>query len=250
MQRQMIPSDRHAYIELIKRSVTNYLYVGGGRTFDRYSAIEHHDATTGEWQLGPLARPMTLLSREQLDLVEYCVRHIAENNVPGDLMEAGVWRGGVIILLRALLDAYALAGRQVVAADSFAGIPIDREFAVDPVNRWPDRWIATLPEVKANIDRFGLLDGRVSFLPGLFEETLGGLQAHRFALVRLDSDSYASTRTSLDALYPLVSPGGIVLIDDWHLVGCRLAVQKYRAHHRIAEPLTISAGNAWWIKAD
>lgn len=240
--------NRDAYIDLIKRTITNYVYLGGEAAPESFRSVTHYDVPSAQWRIEPLARPATLLTRNQLDLVERCVVSVEKRGVPGDFIEAGVWRGGVIILLRALLKAYGIAGRRVFAADSFAGIPKNARAVGDPVDEWRDRWIASLEDVRENIKRFGLLDDRIEFVPGFFADTLKGLANQKFALMRLDSDSYDSVEESLVYLYPLLSTGGIVIIDDWHLVGCKQAVLNYRARHRIAAELKTFDGNAYWVK--
>lgn len=239
---------RSAYVDLIKRSVTNYHYLGGDSAFENFRCVHHYDLQQARWKIDPLARPLTLLTKNQLDLIEGAVATLEERAVPGDFLEAGVWRGGAIILMRALLDAYNISGRKVFAADSFAGIPRNVKARNDPVDQWSDRWVASLDEVRQSIRRFGLLDDRIVFSAGFFAESLKSLAKERFALIRLDSDSYDSVGTSLDYLYPLVSKGGIVIIDDWHLVGCRTAVLDYRSRHGIDDEVQVYDGNAYWVK--
>ncbi|PZO55150.1 MAG: macrocin O-methyltransferase [Alphaproteobacteria bacterium] len=241
---------RDAYIDLIKRSITNYIYLGGDAEFDRFRCVTHYDTGAGQWKIEPLARPATLLTRTQLDLVQEAIRVLEERKVPGDFIEAGIWRGGVIILMRALMNAYGITNRQIVASDSFAGIPKNVRDHNDPVDYWNDRWIASLEDVRGNIARFGLLDEKVEFLVGFFSDTLHTLAPdRRFALIRLDSDSYESVETSLMQLYPRLSPGGILIIDDWHLNGCKAAVMDYRAKHSVTEEIRVVEGNGYWVKA-
>ncbi len=239
---------REAYIDLIKRSITNYGYLGGDVPFENYRCVVHYELTEAKWKIDPVARPITLLSKKQLDLVEQCVLSVEARGVHGDFIEAGIWRGGVIILMRALLAAHNIGNRKVVAADSFTGIPKNARALNDPVDQWRDRWVAPIDEVKQNIARFGLLDDRVAFLPGFFADTLPHLGEQKFALMRLDSDSYDSVEESLVYLYPRLSPGGIVIIDDWHLVGCKTAVMNYRARHNVGEEIKVYDSNAYWIK--
>lgn len=241
-------ANRDAYIDLIKRTITNYTYLGGEASPQSFRSVTHYDVPNAQWKIEPLARPATLLTRNQLDLIERCVVTVQERGVAGDFIEAGVWRGGVIILLRALLNAYGIADRKVFAADSFAGIPKNARAVGDPVDQWPDRWIASQEDVRQNIKRFGLLDGRVKFVPGFFADSLKTLENEKFALMRLDSDSYDSVEESLVYLYPLLSSGGIVIIDDWHLVGCKQAVLNYRTRHGIKAELKMFDGNAYWVK--
>jgi hypothetical protein len=242
------PANRDAYIDLIKRSIANYLYLGGDASVDQFRCSAHYDIEQGHWKIDPLARPATLLTRAQLDLIEQCVLDVEARGVPGDLIEAGVWRGGVIILLRALINAYGIAQRKVFAADSFAGIPKNVRARNDPVDLWRDRWAASLEEVHQNIARYGLLDERIRFVPGFFADSLKNLANEKFALIRLDSDSHDSVEESLVYLYPLLSPGGVIIIDDWHLVGCKAAVMNYRSRHGVTEEINTHDGNAWWVK--
>ena len=241
-------SARDAYIDLIKRAVTNYHYLGGESPFEKFRCVSHYDLQQSRWKIDAPARPLTLLIKSQLDLVEKAAVAVHQRAIPGHFIEAGVWRGGVVILMRALLDAYGMADRKVFAADSFAGIPKNVRARNDPVDNWKDRWVAPLEEVRKNIERFGLLDDRIAFTVGFFEESLKTLANETFALIRLDSDSYDSVETSLEHLYPRLSEGGVIIIDDWHLVGCRAAVLNYRERHGVEGDLHVYDGNAYWVK--
>ena len=241
-------ANRDAYIELIKRAASNYLYLGGDNSFEQFRCVEHYEVGQGQWKVDPLAKPITLLRKSHLDLVEQAILAVEERGVPGHFMEAGIWRGGVIILMRAMINAYRMADRKVFAADSFAGIPRNVWARNDPVDQWPDRWVAPLEEVRKNIDRFGLLDDRIVFVPGFFADSLKQVSGEKFAVIRLDSDSYDSVQTSLEYLYPLVARDGVVIIDDWHLPGCRGAVLDYRARYAINDPLRELEGNSVWVK--
>ena len=240
--------NRDAYIDLIKRSITNYHYLGGDASFEKFRCATHYDLDQGQWKIDPLARPLTLLTKSQLDLIEKSILTLEQRGVPGDFIEAGVWRGGVIILMRALIDAYRIAERKVFAADSFSGIPKNVRALNDPVDSWSDRWVASLDEVQQNIGRFGLLDDRIAFTVGYFSDSLKSLAGEKFALIRLDSDSYDSVETSLEYLYPLLSKGGIVIIDDWHLPGSKMAVLDYRSRHGINDEILEYEANAYWVK--
>lgn len=242
------PDFRDAYIDLIKRSITNYHYLGGETSFGEFRSVTHYDLDRSQWKIDPLARPLTLLPKSQLDLVEKAVLMVEDGNVPGDFLEAGIWRGGVIVLMRALIHAYGIGGRRVFAADSFAGIPKNVYAQNDPVDLWSDRWVASYEEVRQGIARFGLLDDRIEFVSGFFADSLKQLKGKTFAVIRLDSDSYDSVETSLEYLYPLVPRGGVVIIDDWHLPGCRMAVLNYRAQCGIQDEIVEWDGNAYWVK--
>jgi O-methyltransferase len=235
--------------ERVKRMVTGFDRLGAGTEFADYNALRFYNAKRAEWTLPRASLPLTLLSKAQLDLIEDLLIGIEARGIVGDCIEAGVWRGGAIIAIRAILDALGLNERQLIAADSFAGIPPSIKFQHDPVDLWPDRWVASLHEVKANIADAGMLDGRIEFLEGLFADTLPGLAGRRFSFIRLDSDSYDSVIESLESLYPLLNPGGVILVDDWHLFGCRLAIDTYRKDCGIVDPIKVLAGNGFWIKS-
>jgi O-methyltransferase len=236
-------------IEAIKRAITGYAALGGVTSFDDFNILAFYDQAKAEWLVEPERQPVTLLSKGQLDLIEELAACVHHAGVVGDFIEAGVWRGGAIILMRTLLDALGIRDRQVIAADSFAGIPLSTRFRHDPVDLWADRWAASLDEVKTNIARFGLLDARIEFVEGNFADCLPALAGRRLALIRLDADSHDSTTDALTYLYPLLQPGGVIIIDDWHLIGCRLAVDAYRAAHGITDEVVTKAGNGYWFKS-
>lgn len=248
MRTASVTASREAYLDLIKRSVTNYAYLGGDRAFEDFRCVTHYDLRQAAWKIDPLARPLSLLTKGQLDLIEKIAVALDQRGVPGDFIEAGIWRGGAVILMRALIDAYGMANRRVFAADSFAGIPRNERGRNDPVDLWKDRWVAPLDEVRQNIARFGLLDERIVFVQGFFADSLKTLSGERFSLIRLDSDSYDSVETSLEYLYPLLSKGGVVIIDDWHLDGCKGAVVDYRSRYGIDDKIYVFDGNAYWTK--
>src|SRR4029453_13599942 len=117
-------------------------------------------------------------------------------SVPGDFMETGVWRGGACIMMRAVLKAYGIADRRVIAADSFAGFPAPSAgVAADAsfhLHAYKD-FAVPLSEVKAAFSRYGLLDEQVVFLEGLFKDTLPSAPVEKLAVLRLDGDMYEST---------------------------------------------------------
>ena len=172
-----------------------------------------------------------------------CATEVIEKRVPGDLIETGVWRGGAAILMRAVLQAYGERNRNVWVADSFQGLP-----RPDP-ERYPEdagdthwqqahRLAVPLEEVKSNFRRYGLLDSQVRFLVGWFRDTLPGAPIGPLAVLRLDGDMYESTSEGLLHLYPKLSVGGYVIIDDYGSVrGCRRAVEDFRTKHQINEEL-------------
>ena len=200
-------------------------------------------------------RAHTMVGRKRLDHLQHCVETVVADDIPGDLIECGVWRGGACILMRAVLAAYEDYTRSVWLADSFQGVPRS-----DPANYKADRGIraefaagilgVSEAEVRANFERYGLLDDRVRFLPGWFKDTLQDAPIERISLLRLDGDLYESTIQALDALYPRLSPGGFCIVDDYQAVKvCEQAVTDYRAKHGItAEIVDIDGTGVLWRK--
>jgi O-methyltransferase len=174
---------------------------------------------------------LTMVGLARLDDLQACVEALVAEGVEGDLIEAGAWRGGAAMLMRATLDTLGDT-RTVYVADSFAGFPAD-----DAAFSAYDFLAAPLEEVRDGFARLGL-DRGVEFVPGFFAETLPKLAGRRWALVRLDADTYEPTRLALDCLYPGLEPGGRLVVDDYGAVaGCRQAVDEFRARHGITEPL-------------
>jgi len=201
------------------------------------------------------AEAETMIGMQRLTSLQHCVETVLADDVPGDLIECGVWRGGACILMRAVLAAYGDETRRVWLADSFQGVPRS-----DPDNYQADKGIRAefaagilgVPEaeVRANFERYGLLDDQVRFLPGWFKDTLHDAPIERIAVLRLDGDLYESTIQALDALYPRLSPGGFCVVDDYRAVhACEQAVNDYRTKHGIsAEIVDIDGSGVLWRK--
>jgi O-methyltransferase len=197
----------------------------------------------------------TMIGLKRLDNLQSCVERILEDRVPGDLLEAGVWRGGASIFMRAILKAYGDTARTVWVADSFQGLPKAKPGVWKDDERGHLSDFATLAvsldQVRANFERYGVLDDRVRFLPGWFHETLPSAPIDRLALLRLDGDMYESTVASIEALYPKLSVGGYCIVDDYYShSGARQAVTEYREKHGIVEPIEqIDWAGGFWRRA-
>jgi O-methyltransferase len=175
---------------------------------------------------------MTMVGLARLDDLQHCVETLVRDGVAGDLIEAGAWRGGASMLMRATLDSLG-EERTVCVADSFQGFPQE---AAEELSGF-DFLAVPLEEAQASFARLGLGRG-VEFVPGFFEKTLAGFAGRQWALVRLDGDTYESTRAALEALYPGLARGGFLVVDDYgSFEGCRRAVDEFRHTHAIGDPL-------------
>jgi O-methyltransferase len=188
------------------------------------------------------AEAETMIGLRRLENLERCIADVLRRDVPGDFIETGVWRGGATIFMRAALKAHGDTTRRVWLADSFRGLPrpdTDRYPADGDGGFWSYAALAVpLEEVRRNFARYGLLDEQVCFLPGWFRDTLPSAPIERLAVLRLDGDLYESTMDALGALYPKLSVGGYVIVDDYALPMCRAAVEDYRRQQGITEPIT------------
>jgi O-methyltransferase len=147
----------------------------------------------------------TMIGHARLDNIQRCVTSVLADDVPGDLIEAGVWRGGAAILMRAILACHGVSDRRVWLADSFEGLPEPRpdEYPADEgLDIVANPLLAVgVEQVKANFARYGLVDDNVQFLLGWFKDTLPTAPIEQLALVRLDGDLYESTLDAITALF-------------------------------------------------
>jgi len=238
------------YLDTLERILTGQIYrdpamdpVNRGR-FD--PAVRREGA---DWP----SQAHTMIGLRRLRSLRRMAEAVIERGIPGDFIETGVWRGGACIMMRAVLAAYGVTDRRVFVADSFEGLP-PADATKYPLDAGYDRvpmpqLAISLDEVKRNFGSYGLLDERVVFLPGWFRDTLPTAPIDRLAILRLDGDMYQSTAEALENLYPKLSPGGYVIIDDGHLKSCMQAVVDYRTRHGIGtRGRRIDRMGFYWIK--
>jgi O-methyltransferase len=238
---------RRAYLELLKLGLSDLAgaetlsveFLIGGRVYSRRLPREHLAPRVDgrDWPFGGL----TMGGLKRLDDLQRCVETLVAEDIEGDLIEAGAWRGGSSIMMRATLDTLGARDREVWVADSFQGFPGTGDGpVVDPeAEEMSMLEFLSIPveEVKASFDRLGLGE-RVRFVPGFFAQTMPRLRGRRWSLIRLDGDSYEATRDCLEALYPGLVKAGYLVVDDYGAIEvCRNAVDDYRREHGISEPL-------------
>jgi O-methyltransferase len=167
---------------------------------------------------------------------------VLNQRIEGDLIETGVWRGGASILMAGILRIYGDTNRSVWVADSFRGLPPPdpEHYPADAGDTlFTERILAvSLEQVKANFEKYGLLNDQIHFLAGWFRDTLPSAPITRLAVLRLDGDLYESTIVALQSLYPKLSVGGYLIIDDYGVMpGCKLAVEDFRREAGITEEI-------------
>lgn len=155
-----------------------------------------------------------------------------------------MWRGGACIYAREIMKSYGETDRRVWVADSFEGLPEPDgdKYEADKGDTHHEIDILAISreQVEEHFRLYGLIDEQVQFLKGWFKDTLPGAPIEQLAVLRLDGDMYESTWDAITALYQKVSPGGYVIVDDYHAVeGCRKAVHDYLNAHAPNEAVNI-----------
>jgi len=202
------------------------------------------DFSQRELALCESVAPFTMTSPERIVALADAVRHLAMAQIPGDIVECGVWRGGSMMVIAQTLLEVGDVGRDLYLFDTFEGMsaPTDADVAVtsesassvlaraskaDGRSMW---CVAGEEDVRANLRRTAYPSERVRLVRGKVEDTLPDQAPEKIALLRLDTDWYESTRHELVHLYPRLASGGILIIDDYgHWLGARKATDEYLA---------------------
>ncbi len=268
---------RALYLDLLKRALTNWTHAGaelkpmharGLSGLVRRAVVRvvagRHARLVRPFRFDPEKRAEgrdwppgahTMIGFKRLDNLQHCVETVLKDGVPGDLLEAGVWRGGASIFMRAVLKVHGVTNRRVWLADSFAGLPPPdlARYPQDAGSRFHtvEQLAVALEQVRKHFEHYGLLDDQVRFLKGWFKDTLPAAPVERLAVARLDGDMYESTLDAISSLYPKLSPGGFLIVDDYGAVpACKQAIHDYRDRHAIREAIVpIDWTGVYWRRA-
>ncbi|WP_329033276.1 TylF/MycF family methyltransferase [Streptomyces sp. NBC_01725] len=185
-------------------------------------------------------KPFTMTSPERLNAFILATRHVVRHNIPGDIVECGVWRGGSMQACARTLLALGETDRGLHLFDTFEGMPPptaedlrrDGKSAEDLLAaQGKDRpiWaVASLEDVQAGFGDVPYPGERVHYVQGLVEDTVPQQAPEQISILRLDTDWYASTKHELEFLYPRLVSGGVLLIDDYgYWQGSRQAVDEF-----------------------
>lgn len=210
------------------------------------------DLDAGAVALWKRVSPYTLTSPERVVALRDAVRYVVRADIPGAFVECGVWRGGSMQAVALTLMDLDVADRELFLFDTFDVMPRPGDRDLDLWGRPAlDDWELVarhgveaaspayrplpLDEVEAALVATGYPGERLHFVVGMVEDTLPDTAPDRIAVLRLDTDWYASTRHELQHLFARVSPGGVVIIDDYgHFQGARQAVDEYLQEHDLA----------------
>jgi O-methyltransferase len=270
------------YLELLKKSVLNEIYLDdelrliylrrcldGKEKFrasvmhnirftraDEYLnlAVSRHWGQFMDGDIRNAGFAHSMMGRVRVDNLQVALDLIRAENIPGDMIECGVWRGGGCIFMAGYLLAHNMSGRRVFVADSFEGLPVpthasDGELDLSKA-KFPELAVS-LDAVQGNFSVYGLEQPNVVFLKGWFKDTLPTAPVERIALLRLDGDLYESTMDILLALYDRVVPGGVVIVDDYnYIAACKQAVADFFETRNLPLPemIEIDWAGSWFRK--
>ena len=238
---------REKYIDLLVKTILCSMYPDPALAYG--SDDKNHRIEGRDWP--GVAHSMIGQYRAQ-NIVELCKRIIHEQ-IPGDFLEAGVWRGGTCILMRGILEAYGIKDRRVFCADSFEGLPPPDE------DKYPQdkgdilhtfqQLAVSLETVQKNFKLYNLFDEQTVFLKGWFKDTMPTISKETFSLIRLDGDMYESTMDVLNNVYDRVPKGGFIVVDDYALPSCKVAIDDFRRQRNILDEIhKIDWTGIWWQK--
>lgn len=243
---------RKTYLELLKRCLIGMIYEDIPTMAPSIAGFKTalYVAKYREAGRDIPSQAHSMIGLRRMDNLQRCIEQALADLVPGDLIETGVWRGGASIFMRGVLKAYDVVDRIVWVADSFEGLPTPnvKDYPLDAFWSKSAGGIAVdIETVRRNFEKYGLLDDQVRFLKGWFKDSLPSAPIQQLAVMRLDGDYYESTWDALTNLYPKLSVGGFVIIDDYVLDSCSQAVHDYRRAHGIEEPiLDIDGFGSYW----
>jgi hypothetical protein len=230
----------------MKRAIEGALRLVGKRPGDDAQSLRDAYPDCDEASLETLraVRAYTMTSAERVFALIEAVRYVTRRRIPGAIVECGVWRGGSMMAAAQTLIELGDATRELYLFDTFDGMPppgphdvdhrgrsakdaLAKSSPEDPSSVWCH---ATLAEVERALATSGYPGDRVHFVKGKVEHTIPSHAPPSIALLRLDTDWYESTRHELEHLYPRLSRGGVLIIDDYgHWAGSRRATDDFIA---------------------
>ncbi|MEI2714494.1 MAG: TylF/MycF/NovP-related O-methyltransferase [Nocardioides sp.] len=188
-------------------------------------------------------KDFTMTSPERLFATCEAVRYVVKHNIPGAIVECGVWRGGSSMAMLRTLQEVGDESREAYLFDTYEGMSEPTEVDVtitgeDAAKGMAEQeregsplWAyAPFEDVQRNVGSVGYPAERVHFVRGMVEDTIPEQAPEQIALLRLDTDFYESTKHELDHLIPRLAPYGVLIIDDYgHWEGARKAVDEWLA---------------------
>jgi hypothetical protein len=206
------------------------------------------DFTEEDKEIIRYVAPYTMTSPERIYALIQAVKYVVKNNIPGDIVECGVWLGGSIMAVAMTLLNLGNLDRNLYLFDTFEGMPKPSDldvafngtraakiFTEKQLNDDSSTWCyGSLEEVKEIVLSTGYDKTKFHFIKGKVEGTLPDKAPETISLLRLDTDWYESTMHELIHLFPRLSQGGVIIIDDYgHWLGAQKATDEYLSQHNL-----------------
>lgn len=202
------------------------------------------------WEIYNICKPYTMTTVERMYALYNSVNYILTNNIKGDFVECGVWRGGSSMIVAKMLHNRNISDRKIYLYDTFEGMSEPTSNDVDLSGRdasvllkefehekETSVWcLADIDDVKNNMKKTGFPEQNIIYVKGKVEDTIPSQSTdNEIALLRLDTDWYESTKHELNFLFPKLVKNGVLIIDDYgHWAGCRKAIDEYIAENNIS----------------
>ena len=190
----------------------------------------------------------TMTSAERMYSLYQSVEYIFKNNIKGDFVECGVWKGGSSMLMALMLSERGITDKKLYLYDTFEGMSepsesdmtstgknaidlLQQENKEDSSSVW---CYSSIDEVRRNLYSTGFPKENIVFIKGKVEDTIKENLPGELSLLRLDTDWYESTKIELELLYPLLKEKGVLIIDDFgHWDGAKKAVVEYFEKNKV-----------------
>lgn len=201
------------------------------------------------WDLYNFCKPYSMTGIERMYSLYTSVNYVLSNNIKGDFVECGVWRGGSAMMIAKILLHRNVTDRKIYLYDTFEGMSaptvddiniVGQDATIllgqDELSKDSKLWCyADLADVQKNMNSTGFAQGNIVYVKGKVEETIPAtIPGENIALLRLDTDWYESTKHELIHLYPKLQANGVLIIDDYgHWEGCKKAVDEYFEKNKI-----------------
>lgn len=265
---------RERYLELLKDSltgiITGQVYAPPRSHGTKAKVLGLLDRALSHWHLAVARKEefdlaerldgithpllaLTQVGRRRLGQLEEMIRTLLAEGIEGDVLEAGCWRGGTGIFLRGALDVLGGAERTLWLADSFQGYPEPGpDASPEDIKLYEQSlyWTVSRAEVEESLERYRVMGPTVRLVEGFFHQSLPRAGLGKLAFLRVDVDGYEGVRAALEHAYPLVSPGGFVIVEDIGPSGAKRALDEHREREGLKEPLTPTPGKpqAVWFR--
>ncbi|HEY0905009.1 MAG TPA: TylF/MycF/NovP-related O-methyltransferase [Marmoricola sp.] len=216
--------------DLVQRSEPEPAATKAERRRNRKLPADYDDDTREIWRL---VSHRTMVDHTKIQFLVEAVRYLERAQIPGAIVECGVWRGGSMLAAAHTLTRLGVTDRDLYLFDTYTGMtpPTESDIRIDENKHaseflnakgpgpmaWsrPDRHVATLEDVQAGFAEVDYPAERIHYVVGKVEETVPDRAPETISILRLDTDWYESTKHELDHLYDRLAPGGVLIIDDY-----------------------------------